>query len=158
VDDGGTEAGAGASDAGDAGTDASTTGGPCADVNRERCDDINLAIPTNGSVIATRFRAAIGDDPARVVDLAFATTTEPLPEGQYAVRPDGQPGLCELQQEASGSGSVSASASASTDDAAGTCRQTAARTRSFTNVNLGPLVMLLVAARAVAAIMRRARR
>ena len=138
--DGGTTLDAGESDAGD-----------CPDNDRQRCDDIDLAIPESSTLIATRFRAVLGGDPAAIADLRFAASTDALPDGRYVVRNDGQPGLCEP-------GASSDVDPATSGDDSQTCRQTARRPRPWSHLNLGPLVTLLVAIRIVAVIMRRAKR
>jgi hypothetical protein len=108
-------------------------------------------MPSGSTTIATRFRALIAGDPTEIPDLVFAPTTDALSDGRYTVREDGQPGVC--QPGASSSG---AAGGKSVDDAQ-TCRQPAVRARSWTNLDLGPLLTLLVAIRTVSAIMRRGR-
>src|SRR5262249_35596741 len=121
----------------------------CVDIDRRTCDDIDLAISANGNVVATRFRASLGGDPVSIRDLAFAASTESVPEGRYAVRSNGQPGLCEVPITVSGE----VSASADTQN----CRQTRMSTRSFWRVNFGPALVLLISIRLISLIMRRAR-
>ncbi len=163
LDDGGDDDGGTPSDAGsDAGPkdasvdadaeDAGASDGECKDVDRRACDDIDLAIPPNGTVTATRFRAVIGGDAAAIADVSFSATTEALPGGRFWVRLDGQAGICEPP-----AGAVSLGSEVSGDvGGEASCRQVRRPVRWIPN--LGPLAIFLVAARAVAAIMRRARR
>lgn len=155
--DGGSEGGVadgggpdgGEPDAGDAG---SPDGGPkdagaagCADRDRQRCDDLGLAIPAGGAATATRFRAVISGDPAVIKDLTFAASSEAIPDGRYTVRVDGQAGLCEP---------VDIEASASAEGEA-TCGQARPRRRGL---DWGPLVTVAATIASVGMILRRARR
>jgi hypothetical protein len=152
-DDGGNDASVDAStenDASmeDASVDAGASGSPaCTDVDRTTCDDIDLAIPPAATAVVTRFRGVVTGDPVLTGDLAFAVSTDRLPEGSYWVRADGEPGLCEPPPGSSSGGEP--------EEDGQTCRQTPAR--RWSGLNFGPILVLLVAIRAVAAIMRRAR-
>jgi hypothetical protein len=146
-DGGASDAGvsdAGATDAGAGDAGASIPG--CAEVDRLRCDDLDVALGVNGTAVATRFRAVIAGEAAGIKDLSFSVATDAVGDGRYTVRNDGTAGLCEPI-------AVSASAEGDTQ----TCRQ-ARPPAAFTHMNAGPFVLVLSTIAAVGMIMRRARR
>lgn len=134
---------AGADAGGDAGTGADAGAGPCASVDRQRCDDLDLAIADGQSATATRYRGVIAGDPATIKDLALAAATDAIPEGRFTVRADGTAGLCEP---------IAVSASAEGEAQCGQARRRAG------GPDFGPIFLVITTIAALAGIMRRARR